>query len=63
MLENLILILIIAIAALYAIRNFIRVLSGRSEGCGCSCDSDPPPQQTIPDLTDRKENPEDDKTT
>jgi len=51
MLENLILWLIIAAAALYVGRNLYRTFSGKSKCCTCegSCDT-PQPQQTIPDL-------------
>jgi hypothetical protein len=62
MLENLILWVIIAAAALYAGRSLYRILSGKSKGCTCenSCEI-PPPQQIIPDLknkdTDRDRQP------
>lgn len=51
MLENLILWVLIAGAALYAGRNIYRIFSGKAKGCTCEggCQT-PPPQQTIPDL-------------
>ena len=56
MLENIILWVIIAVAAIYCGRNVYRTMTGKSRGCGCACDpTDPPPQQIIPDLTDKKD--------
>ena len=51
MLENLILWLIIAVAALFAGRSIYRTFTGKSKGCTCEggCET-PPLQQTIPDL-------------
>ncbi|MDF1577345.1 MAG: FeoB-associated Cys-rich membrane protein [Desulfurivibrionaceae bacterium] len=64
MLENIILWLIIAGAALYCGRTIYRTLSGRSRGCGCGCDcgeerTSPPLQQKFPDLTGKKDKPRD----
>ena len=54
MLENIILWVIIAAAAIYCGRNAYRIMTGRAKGCGCACDpTDPTPQQNIPDLTKR----------
>jgi hypothetical protein len=51
MLENLILWLIIGVAAYFAGRNLYRILSGKSKGCTCEKGCEPPSlQQTIPDL-------------
>jgi len=47
--QDIILWLIIGVAAFYVGRNIYRTLSGRSRGCG-SCSDSPPPQQTIPDI-------------
>lgn len=55
MLENLILWLIIAAAALYAGRNIYRVFSGKSKGCICEDGCKTPPQQTIHDLKKPKD--------
>lgn len=54
MLENIILWVIIAAAAIYCGRNVYRTMTGRSRGCACD-PTDPPPQQIIPDLTDKKD--------
>ena len=63
MLENIILWLIIGAAAIFSGRTAYRTLTGRSKGCGsCSdCDAAPPPQQNIPDLTDKKSEDEEEK--
>lgn len=55
MLENIILWVIIAVAAIYCGRNVYRILTGKSKGCGsCSCDpTESEPQQILPDLTDK----------
>ncbi|MEN8134783.1 MAG: hypothetical protein ABFS18_04510 [Thermodesulfobacteriota bacterium] len=62
MLENIILWLIITIAAIYCGRTIYRTLTGKSKGCaGCNCDcseeeiSPPPLQQSFPDLTEKKD--------
>ena len=60
MFENIILWLIIAIAAIYCGRTIYRTLSGKSKGCGCECDcsenqTSPPLQQNLPDLTPKKD--------
>jgi hypothetical protein len=56
MLENIILWLIIAAAAIYCGHRAYRTLSGKSRGCGCSCDpTEPTPQQIIPDITDQED--------
>lgn len=59
--ENIILWLIIAIAAIYSGRTIYRTLSGKSKGCG-SCGggcnpeqpASPPLQQSFPDMTGKK---------
>ncbi|MCK4839063.1 MAG: FeoB-associated Cys-rich membrane protein [Desulfobulbaceae bacterium] len=62
MLENIILWLIITIAAIFCGRTIYRTLTGKSKGCGsCSCDcsetptSSPPLQQSFPDLSGKKD--------
>lgn len=56
MLENIILWVIIAVAAIYCGRNVYRTMTGKSRGCGCACDpTESTPQQIIPDLTDKKD--------
>ena len=56
MIENIILWLIIGAAAVYCGRTAYRTLSGRSKGCGCSCDpTEPTPQQVIPDISENKD--------
>ena len=60
MFENIILWLIIGAAAIFCGRTIYRTLSGKSKGCGCGCDcseekTSPPPQQSFPDLTGKKD--------
>jgi|GEM_PF-1963664 len=59
MLENIILWLLIAAAAIYCGRTIYRTLSGKSKGCGCGCDcgeekTSPPLQNSLPDMTAKK---------
>ena len=64
MLENIILWLIIGAAAIFSGRTAYRTLTGRSKGCGSCSDCDaaaPAPQQTLPDLTDKKSEDEEEK--
>jgi hypothetical protein len=57
MLENIILWVIIALAAIYCGRNVYRVMTGKSKGCCGDCDpTESKPQQSIPDFTDKKDN-------
>lgn len=59
--ENIILWLIIAIAAIYCGRTMYRTLSGKSKGCGGGCNTEqpdsPPLQQSFPDMTGKKDKP------
>lgn len=60
MLENILLWLIVGGAGIYCGRTIFRTLSGKSRGCcgGCDCSSEettPPIQDSIPDLTDKKD--------
>jgi hypothetical protein len=64
MIENIILWLVIGAAAIFSGRTAYRTLTGRSKGCGsCNdCDvSSPAPQQSIPDLTGKKSEEEEEK--
>ncbi len=64
--ENIIVWLIVAIAAFFTLRSLYRIFTGKSKGCGScgssckSCDSTPSPQQDIPPIND--DNPAVDKT-
>ncbi len=50
MVANLILWFILGAAAVYAVRNLVRILSGKSRGCNCDGGCEVPPQRTIPNL-------------
>ncbi|MBU0480405.1 MAG: FeoB-associated Cys-rich membrane protein [Proteobacteria bacterium] len=58
--ENILLWMIIGIAAVYALRSAYGIFKGKARGCGCdsSCgdNTKPMPQKSIPDM---RETPED----